>query len=48
MEHFATRALARARASAWIEDYNTKRRHSACEVMSPADCEKALMAGKTA
>ena len=29
LEHFATRAAARARVSAWIEDYNHHRRHSA-------------------
>ena len=29
VEHFTTRAAARARVSAWIEDYNTRRRHSA-------------------
>ncbi len=28
--HFATRAQARAEIAAWIEDYNTTRRHSAC------------------
>ena len=47
-EHFATRAAARARVSAWIEDYNTRRRHSACQMMSPADFERALAAGEAA
>ena len=47
VEHFATRAAARARVSAWIADYNTNRRHSACQMMSPADYERAL-AGEAA
>lgn len=47
-EHFATRAAARARVRAWIEDYNTTRRHSACRMMSPADFERALAAGEPA
>jgi transposase InsO family protein len=47
-EHFATRAAARARVSAWIEEYNTRRRHSACQMMSPADFERALAAGEAA
>ena len=41
VEHFATRAAARARVSAWIEDYNTSRRHSALGMMSPVDYEQA-------
>ena len=48
LEHFATRAQARARVSAWIEDYNHHRRHSALQMMSPADYEKALQAGEAA
>ena len=48
LEHFATRAAARARVSAWIEDYNHHRRHSALQMMSPADYEKALQAGEAA
>jgi transposase InsO family protein len=48
LEHFATRATARARVSAWIEDYNTLRRHSALRMMSPAQYEKALQAGEAA
>ena len=28
IEHFATRAAARAGVAAWIQDYNTQRRHS--------------------
>ena len=42
VEHFATRAAARAGVSEWIEDYNTRRRHSALGMMSPASYEQAL------
>ena len=48
VEHFATRAQARARVAAWIEDYNHHRRHSALRMMSPVDYETALRAGKAA
>jgi putative transposase len=48
LEHFATRAAARARVPAWIQDYNTRRRHSALGMMSPVDYEQALKAGKAA
>jgi len=48
LEHFATRATARARVSGWIEDYNHCRRHSALQMMSPADYEKTLQAGEAA
>jgi putative transposase len=48
LEHFATRAAARARVSAWIEDYNTQRRHSALGMMSPVSYERALQAGEAA
>jgi len=47
-EHFATRAAARARVAAWIEDYNTSRRHSACQMMTPVDYERTLAAGEAA
>jgi putative transposase len=47
-EHFTTRAAARARVSAWIEDYNTRRRHSALGMMTPVGYEHALKAGKAA
>ena len=40
LEHFTTKAAARARVSAWIEDYNTWRRHSALGMMSPVDYEQ--------
>jgi putative transposase len=42
VEHFTTRAAARARVSAWIEDYNTRRRHSALAMMTPVRYEQAL------
>jgi putative transposase len=48
LEHFATRAQARARIPAWIEDYNHRRRHSALAMMSPVDYEKSLQAGEAA
>jgi len=47
VEHFATRAAARAGVAAWIEDYNYHRRHSALGRVSPVDYERAL-AGKDA
>jgi transposase InsO family protein len=46
LDHFATRAQARARVAAWIEDYNHNRRHSACGMMSPVAWE--LAAGRDA
>jgi putative transposase len=42
-EQFTTRAAARARVSVWIEDYNTKRRHSACQMMPPTAYEQILI-----
>jgi putative transposase len=48
LEHFATRAQARAAVAAWIEDYNTVRRHSALGMMSPVQYEQAQAAGKAA
>jgi transposase InsO family protein len=48
LEHFSTRAAARARVSAWIEDYNQYRRHSALGMMSPVAYEQALKARKAA
>jgi putative transposase len=42
VEHFTTRAAARDRVSAWIEDYNTRRRHSALGMMTPVRYEQAL------
>ena len=48
VEHFAAKAQARARVAAWIEDYNTTRRHSALGMLSPVAYEQALAAGKAA
>jgi transposase InsO family protein len=47
VETFATKAAARAKVAAWIDDYNQHRRHSALQMMSPIACEHA-MAGKAA
>jgi len=48
LEHFATKAQARARIPAWIDDYNHHRRHSALGMKSPVNYEKALQAGTAA
>ncbi len=48
MEHFATKAAARVKVAAWIEDYNTTRRHSALGMRSPVPYEQALTAGEAA
>jgi putative transposase len=42
LESFATKAAARARAAAWIDEYNRDRKHSACGLRSPIDYELAL------
>ena len=47
-EHFPGKAQARAKVAAWIDDYNRQRRHSSLGMMSPADYEQALAAGKAA
>lgn len=41
LEHFATKAAARARVPAWIEEYNHDRRHSALGMISPIAYELA-------
>jgi putative transposase len=48
LQHFATRAAARAGVAVWIEDYNTIRRHSTLGMMSPVQYEQALAARKAA
>jgi putative transposase len=48
IEHFTTRAAARAKVAAWIEDYNTQRRHSACQMKPPAAYERLLAARQEA
>ena len=37
LEHLVTRAAAQAGISAWIEDYNTRQRHSALCMISLVD-----------
>jgi putative transposase len=40
---FRTRAEARLKIATWIVDfYNTRRRHSACDGMSPIDYERFM------
>jgi transposase InsO family protein len=46
LEHFTTRAQARAAAAAWIDEYNRERKHSACGMRSPLDYEFALRAAE--
>jgi putative transposase len=48
IEHFATKAAARAKVAAWIEDYNTTRKHSALGMRSPLAYERALAAREAA
>jgi putative transposase len=48
IEHFATKTQARAKVAAWIEDYNTRRRHTACQKMPPAAYEQLLAAREEA
>ena len=47
VEHYATRAAARAGVAAWIKDYNHHRRHSSLGRVSPVDYERSR-AGKDA
>lgn len=42
LQHFATKAQARAQVVAWIEAYNHDRRHSSLGMISPIDYELAL------
>jgi len=48
VETFATKAQARAKVAAWIEEYNATRRHSSLGMLSPIAYEQALAAGKAA
>jgi transposase InsO family protein len=43
-----TKAQARTGVTAWIEDYNTIRRHSALDTLSPVQYEQALAACRAA
>jgi transposase InsO family protein len=45
LEHFSTKAQARARVAGWIEQYNHNRRHSALGMRSPIDYELTLHNG---
>ena len=42
LEHFATKAQARTRVAAWIDEYNRDRKHSSIGMRSPIDYEFAL------
>jgi transposase InsO family protein len=44
LERFATKAQARTRIAAWIDEYNRERKHTACRMRSPIDYELALHA----
>lgn len=46
LEHFTTKAQARRRVAAWIEEYNHDRRHSALGMRSPIAYELALHTGE--
>ena len=48
VETFTTKAQARARVAAWIDDYNRHRRHSALQMMSPVDYEHTMGTGEVA
>ncbi|MGH3332142.1 MAG: integrase core domain-containing protein [Nocardioidaceae bacterium] len=43
LEHFTTKAQARRRVAAWIEEYNHDRRHSSLGMRSPIAYELALL-----
>jgi len=44
-ETFATKAIARTRVAAWIDEYNRERRHSALGMLSPVNYELAHARG---
>jgi putative transposase len=46
LERFATRAQARARVAAWIDEYNRDRKHSGCGMRSPVNYEIVLHASQ--
>ena len=41
-QRFATKAQARAKIAAWIDEYNRERKHSSIGMRSPIDYERAL------
>jgi putative transposase len=45
LEHFTTKAQARRRVAAWIEEYNHDRRHSSLGMRTPIAYELAIHAG---
>ena len=47
-EHFATRAQARTRIAAWIDEYNTIRKHSAIGMIPPVAFEAGEQDGRAA
>jgi putative transposase len=47
LEQFVTRAQARTRVSAWIDEYNRERRHSALGMLSPVNYELAQAGAKS-
>ena len=42
LEHFTSKTQAKAGVTAWVEEYNHDRRHSALGMRSPVACELAL------
>lgn len=46
LERFATKAQARTRVAAWIDEYNRARKHRSIDMRSPIDYELALRASK--
>jgi putative transposase len=42
LEHFTTKAQARVRVAAWIDEYNRERKHSSIGMRSPIDYELAV------
>ena len=46
LERFATKAQARARVAAWIDEYNRDRKHSSVGMRTPIDYELAQRDGQ--
>lgn len=44
-QHFTTREQARRSVAAWIDEYNTVRRHSTNQMLSPVDYERTTASG---
>ena len=45
--HFATRERARRVVAGWIDDYNTVRRHSTDQMLSPVDYKRRAGLART-